>query len=88
MTGFGEAGLVPRMDRVMELAEAKKRLLDGLHPERLDADDGFVVLDGETIEKPYGWIFFYQSKKYLETGELKGGYLAFLRRTGVGRPGH
>ncbi len=25
------------------------------------------ILDEETIFKPYGWVFFYQSKSYLET---------------------
>ena len=26
------------------------------------------IIDEATITKPYGWIFFYQSKAYLETG--------------------
>lgn len=30
----------------------------------------YVVVEGSTIEKPWGWIFFYQSKKYLETGSF------------------
>ena len=30
-------------------------------------DNPFVVADEGTIEKPYGWVFFYNSKKYLET---------------------
>jgi Immunity protein 35 len=25
------------------------------------------IIDDETISKPYGWVFFYQSKSYLET---------------------
>ena|SRR5438309_510488 len=25
------------------------------------------ILEDQTIEKPYGWIFFYQSKRYLDT---------------------
>ena len=29
------------------------------------------LIDYETIEKPFGWVFFYNSKKYLETGELR-----------------
>ena len=29
-----------------------------------------VLLEEDTIEKPYGWIFFYQSKPYLETGNI------------------
>ena|SRR5215510_11800310 len=28
------------------------------------------ILTGLTIEKPYGWIFFFQSKRFLETGAL------------------
>jgi hypothetical protein len=25
------------------------------------------IIEDETIIKPYGWVFFYQSKSYLET---------------------
>ena len=28
----------------------------------------YVILEGQTIEKPYGWIFFYNTKEFLETG--------------------
>lgn len=28
------------------------------------------IVDDETIVRPYGWIFFYQSKRFLETGEF------------------
>jgi len=31
--------------------------------------DRLVVLDAHTIEKEYGWVFFYDSLKYLETGD-------------------
>jgi TATA-box binding protein (TBP) (component of TFIID and TFIIIB) len=31
----------------------------------------YAVLEIETIEKEWGWVFFYQSKKYIETGELQ-----------------
>ncbi len=27
----------------------------------------FVILEDETTEKDYGWVFFYQSRNYLET---------------------
>jgi hypothetical protein len=30
-----------------------------------------VTLHDKTIEKPYGWIFFYTSKQWRETGELR-----------------
>lgn len=29
-----------------------------------------VILDDETIERGFGWVFFYQSREYLETGDL------------------
>jgi hypothetical protein len=29
-----------------------------------------VVLDKSTLTKPYGWIFFYNSRKYVETGDI------------------
>jgi hypothetical protein len=29
----------------------------------------FVIVDEGTIEKPYGWVFFYNSRTYLETGD-------------------
>jgi len=28
-----------------------------------------VILDEATIERKWGWVFFYQSKRYVETGE-------------------
>ena len=28
-----------------------------------------VVIDSETIEKEWGWVFFYQDKQYLDTGD-------------------
>jgi hypothetical protein len=28
------------------------------------------IIREATIAKPYGWIFFYQSKEYLETGNF------------------
>jgi hypothetical protein len=28
-----------------------------------------VILDDATLDKPYGWVFFYQSRAYIETGD-------------------
>ena len=30
-------------------------------------DDGGVVLEDGTLDRPYGWVFFYQTRAYLET---------------------
>ena len=29
--------------------------------------DSLVIIESSTIEKDYGWIFFWNSKKYMET---------------------
>jgi hypothetical protein len=31
---------------------------------------GLAIVDSATIEKPYAWIFFYNSKQYIETGDI------------------
>ncbi len=33
-------------------------------------DIELIILESEIIEKWYGWIFCYNSKKYLETGDI------------------
>jgi Immunity protein 35 len=33
--------------------------------------DPFVVIEKSTLEKSFGWIFFYNSKKFVETGESR-----------------
>ncbi len=33
--------------------------------------DPFVVVEKNTIEKPFGWVFFYNSKRFVETGESR-----------------
>jgi hypothetical protein len=47
-----------------EALELVSNHLDG----KSSDDVQYVVVDESTIEKPFGWIFFYQSKKFLETG--------------------
>jgi hypothetical protein len=37
----------------------------------LNDDDQCVILEEETIEKEWGWVFFYQSKKYIESGDIE-----------------
>lgn len=29
-----------------------------------------VIMDEHTIAKPYGWVFFFNSKQFLETGDV------------------
>ena len=44
---------------------------------RINAEDAnaeqtveLAIIDNETIEKEYGWVFFYQTKEYLKTGNV------------------
>jgi hypothetical protein len=32
---------------------------------------GFVILDEHTIERSWGWVFFYDSRKHHETGDFQ-----------------
>jgi hypothetical protein len=32
-------------------------------------DDAYVILDEHTIERDWDWVFFYNSQKYVETGD-------------------
>jgi len=37
----------------------------------LPAGDVAIVLDDETIERPWGWVFFYNSRRFVETGDVR-----------------
>lgn len=36
----------------------------------LPGGDIAVIVENETLTRPWGWIFFYQSRHYLETGDV------------------
>jgi len=42
----------------LALAESWLRIVHG---------DWLLIVQDRTIKKPYGWVFFYNSKKFLET---------------------
>ncbi|WP_338827287.1 YrhB domain-containing protein [Bradyrhizobium sp. 27S5] len=52
------------MLRISEALELVSKQLELRSPD----DVQYVVVESSTIEKPFGWIFFYQSKEFLETG--------------------
>jgi len=45
-----------------------EREVPGLGPE----EDvlGLVLIEDATIEEDFGWVFFYQSQRYLESGDV------------------
>ncbi|THB79904.1 MAG: hypothetical protein D3926_09820 [Desulfobacteraceae bacterium] len=34
-------------------------------------DDELIIIESETIEKEWGWVFFYSSKKWVETNDFQ-----------------
>jgi hypothetical protein len=39
--------------------------------EWLPADDEIVLVHSATIERPWGWVFFYTSRKWSETQDIQ-----------------
>lgn len=39
-------------------------------PARANGGSKLAILDEATRETPYGWVFFYQSARYLQTREV------------------
>ncbi len=37
----------------------------------LSSETEVVIIEEATIAKPYGWVFFYQSKSYIETDDFR-----------------
>lgn len=50
--------------------EAAKRLATDYVKRDSRFTDEVIILDQFTIEKPYGWVFFYDSKRYVETKDI------------------
>jgi hypothetical protein len=46
---------------------ARKTVEDYINSSYHVEGDSLVILDEETLQKDYGWIFFYTSHRYLET---------------------
>jgi len=55
----------------MNLVEAQSLVQAELDNETdLNGADRCVILEAETIKTEWGWVFFYQSKDYIESGEI------------------
>lgn len=56
----------------MNRKEAQMLVEDELNNSNSEADSvECVVLGDETIEKEWGWVFFYQSKAFVESGDFR-----------------
>lgn len=54
----------------MTFHEARAKVEGLLQEWARNVDGGLVVIDHLTITKPYGWVFFYNSRRYVETGDI------------------
>ena len=50
--------------------EARKLVCDDLYGSTDPSKSEIVIIDEDTIEKEWGWVFFYQSRKFLETDDI------------------
>ena len=57
--------------RIATVRDARRLVEDELQRLAPLPDDEWMVLAQETIEKPWGWVFFYTSRKFHETGEFR-----------------
>lgn len=47
---------------------ARQKLIELLDTWGRAVPDGLAIVDSRTITKPYGWVFFYDSKTHIATG--------------------
>jgi Immunity protein 35 len=50
------------------------------------SEDEFLLIEGNTVETDHGWVFFYNTREFIDTGEptssLVGNGPIFVSRTG------
>jgi hypothetical protein len=55
---------------VIDKATAEKMVADYVNASYHVDGDELIVVDEATIEKDYGWVFFYTSRRFIETGDI------------------
>jgi hypothetical protein len=56
---------------MLDLETAKRKVLSFLNTTYSIEGDELAIREDFFIEKDYGWIFSYDSKKFFETGEFR-----------------
>ena len=54
---------------MIDKATAQQLVVDYLYKFPQARRYHYVIMEEYTIEKEYGWIFFYNSRRFLETGD-------------------
>lgn len=67
--------------------QAYVAVLEHINAHFNEPDDELVIVDDYTTERPYGWVFVYNSRTYLETEDFTyaiiGGPVVVERETGT-----
>lgn len=50
-------------------SEAEKLVEQHLQGLNREVPGGVALMHDSTIERPYGWVFFFNSRRFLETGD-------------------
>jgi len=53
----------------MDYLSARKRVQDFIN-DRFGGDQDLIILDNQTAETSFGWVFCYDTRKFVETSEL------------------
>jgi hypothetical protein len=54
---------------MLDKASAQQLVTDYINKDYHLDEDRLVIIEEETIEKPYGWVFFYNSERFLKTSD-------------------
>jgi hypothetical protein len=55
----------------MTKRDAQRIAVEYLKAKQAQAGSELVLLSAKTIERSFGWVFFYDSKLHVETGDLR-----------------
>ena len=53
-------------EEAKQLVHKRINAVDRYAPQNIE----LAIMDRETIEKEYGWVFFYQTQEYIKTRDL------------------
>ena len=53
--------------------EARERVLEFLRTMESAVGFELALIHSRTLERGFGWVFFYDSKRHLETGDFRDG---------------
>jgi hypothetical protein len=56
---------------MIDKAKARKLVAYNLQATNERHGLDLIVVDEQTIEDDFGWVFFYSSKQYIETGDFR-----------------